>query len=358
MRSKKMALALGLLSPFCLSSVQAFDLYRDTDTSLTFSGRVEARYNTYQDDSNLWDSGSTRWSLAVNQAINDDLDFLAEGEWGLNVTEDNYDDDPHVTQRLLYAGLDHDRFGKLTGGKLWGVIYDVGWWTDMGRKFGSRAFGVYNYSDWGQVSGAGRADQAVAWRKGFGDWKLGLQYQGRRSDEDLGYGVEADLTDGIGGSLRRPVGENLEAGVAYYQNTYDEVTSGAGVEDGDEARLWLAGLKYRTESVHAAVNVGYSQDWEIADNGQFFDALGVQAYTFYHFDNGLRPNFNFNWLGDAGEKSEGYRRLTYIYGLEYHFERDRFLVWSEYQDNHGNGWNGQGYEDAEDEWTLGVRYYF
>ncbi|QEM81191.1 porin [Halomonas binhaiensis] len=355
---KRLTLALGLLSPFYLSSAHAFDLYHDTDTELTFDGRIEVRYNTFQDDTHIWDTGSTRWALAVKQAINDELDFIAEGEWGLYLTEDDYDDHPHAEQRLLYAGFDHVRFGKLTGGKLWGVIYDVGWWTDMGRQYGSRAFGVYNYRDWGQTSGAGRADQAVAWRKEFGDWKLGLQYQGRRSDEDLGYGIEADLTNGIGGSLRYLLAEHLETGIAYYQNTYDEVTTGAGVESGDKARLWLTGLKYQTDNAHAAVNLGYSENWEIAENGQFYDALGVQGYTHYHFANGWRPTFNFNWLGDTGERSHGYHRLTYIYGLEYHFTKDKFLVWGEYQDNHGNNWDGLGYRNGEDEWSLGIRYYF
>ncbi|WP_158294532.1 porin [Halomonas urmiana] len=360
MHFKVPALALGLLTPFCLSSAQAFDLYTDADTSLSFDGRVQFRYNTYQDDSHRWD-GDSRWALVATQAINDELDFLAKGEWSVYATEDDYDDDQHVTQRLLYAGLDHDRYGELTVGKLWGVVYDVGWWTDMGRKFGSRAFGVYNFDDWGQVSGAGRADNAVAWRQSFGDWKLGLQYQGRRGDKELAFGVEADLTEGIGASLRRPVGENLEAGVAYIQNTYEDVTPGSGVSDGDKGRLWLAGIKYATDHIHAAMHVGYSQDWEIAPNGQFYDALGIQAYSYYHFANGLRPNVNFNWLDDTGEDSEGYRRLTYSFGLEYHFIRDRFLVWSDYQINHGsNGWDSQErhYGDADSEWALGIRYDF
>lgn len=352
------SLAAGLLATLSLPSAQAFELYRDADTELSFNGRLEARYNTYQDDSHLWDSGSTRWSLACTQGINDQLDLLAEAEWGFYATEDDYDEDPHVHQRLLYAGLDHDRFGKLTFGQQLSVVYDVAWWTDMGRKYGSRAFGVYNYRDWGEASGTGRAERALAWRQNVGDWKLGLQYQGPRGDENIGHGVEADLDHGAGASLRRPLGEHLEAGIAYYRNRYDAVTPGRGVAAGDDAQLWLAGLKYRTDAWHAALTLGYSEDWEIADNGEFYDALGAQAYVYRHFDNGLRPTFNYNWLSDADDRSEGYRRLTYIYGLEYHFVRDEFLVWSEYQDNHGTAWDSSRYTATNDEWTLGIRYYF
>ncbi|MFD2191273.1 porin [Pistricoccus aurantiacus] len=358
MTTTRISLSLGLLAPLYLSSAQAFELYQDADTELAFKGRLEARYNTDQDDNHLWDTGSTRWALAFTQGINDELDLLAEGEWGLYATEDDYDDDPHIHQRLLYAGFDHARYGKLTFGQQLSVVYDIAWWTDMGRKYGSRAFGVYNYRDWGEASGTGRAEQALAWRQGFGDWKLGLQYQGRRSDEDLGYGIDADLDKGAGASLRYSFTEQLEAGVAYYRNTYDKVTSGTGVVEGDDAQLWLAGLKYQDEQWFAAANLGYSENWEVADNGRFYDALGAQVYVYRHFDNGLRPTFNYNWLNDTGDRSDGYRRLTYIYGLEYHFLRDKLLIWSEYQDNHGNAWDSSGYVPSNDEWTLGIRYYF
>lgn len=237
-------LAVSLLAALSLSSAQAFELYRDADTELSFHGRLEVRYNTYQDDSDMWDSGSTRWGVNFAQGITESLDALAESEWEFNVNEDNYNDDPHVHQRLLYVGFDHDRYGKLLYGQQWSVVYDVAWWTDMGRKYGSRAFGAYNYRDWGEASGTGRAEKALTWRQQFGNWKLGLQYQWRRSNENLGYGVNSDLDHGTGVSLRYPIAEHIEAGASYYRNTYKNMTSGSGVSSGDDAQLWLTGLKY------------------------------------------------------------------------------------------------------------------
>lgn len=351
-------LATTCISVASIPSALAFDLYKDSDTELSFSGRLQARYSTYQDGSSMWDTGSTRWGLYAKQEINDDLDIIAGSEWTVTANEENYDDDPHVHQRLLYAGLDHARYGKLVFGQQLSVVWDVAWWSDMGMNYGSRAFGIYNYADFGESSGTGRGEKALTWRKDFGDWTLGLQYQGERTDTKLAPGVEANLGDGAGASLRYSLSDNVEIGAAYYQNRYDDATPGHGISSGDHAQLWLAGLLYLDNNWHVGMTLAQSNNWEMAESGEIFDAQGVQAYVYRHFDIGIRPTFNYNWLEDTDGRSGGEKRHTYIYGLEYHFERDKFLVWAEYQNNHGTSWTGSGYEDSDDEWTAGIRYYF
>lgn len=351
-------LLIGSISVASMPTALAFDLYKDADTELSFSGRLQARYNTYQDGSSMWDTGSTRWGLYAKQGINTDLEVVAGSEWTVTANEENYDDDPHVHQRLLYAGLDHDRYGKLVFGQQLSVVWDVAWWTDLGRNYGGRAFGMYNYADFGEVSGTGRGEKALTWRNDFGDWKLGLQYQGKRSDAKLAPGVKADLGAGGGASLSYSLSEHVEVGAAYYQNRYNDTTPGYGVSSGDDAQLWLAGLLYLDDNWHAAMTLAQSNNWEVAENGQVFDSQGVQTYLYHHFENGLRPTFNYNWLEDTDGRSGGEKRHTYIYGLEYHFSREKFLIWGEYQDNHGTTWSGSSYEDSDDEWTAGIRYYF
>lgn len=52
-----------------------------------------------------------------------------------------------------------------------------------------------------------------------------------------------------------------------------------------------------------------------------FDTLGGEVYTYYHFDNGLRPTLNYNLMKDRSDETKGYKRNLIIPGLEYHFKR-------------------------------------
>ena len=79
----------------------------------------------------------------------------------------------------------------------------------------------------------------------------------------------------------------------------------------------------------------------------------------YHFENGLRPTFNVNYLMDTDDNANGYDRQLIIPGLEYHFKKNKFLVWTEYQFDNGNDKSvGNRYENSDDQFAAGIRYYF
>ncbi|MCV5217030.1 hypothetical protein OFC53_37980, partial [Escherichia coli] len=66
---------------------------------------------------------------------------FGHAEWGYNSGANG----DNIYDRLLYAGVGHEKYGKIAAGtKQWSTFYDVAWYTDLGRVFGTRGSGVYN----------------------------------------------------------------------------------------------------------------------------------------------------------------------------------------------------------------------
>ncbi|BAN48763.1 porin [Metapseudomonas resinovorans] len=350
----RICLALGLCCSLP-SLGHALDLYQDDRFDLRMKLRLEA---VYGDATNQWDSGTSRFGLKGRAKLDEDWSLFGESEWGyrMDLGADRHEGDD-IDRRLGYAGISHSRFGSLAVGQQWSALFDVAWWTDMGWRFGSAAFGAYNFADYGVTSGTARAKDAVVYRNGYGD-RLGyaLQAQPKRTHKDLGYGVNASLDQSMGGSLVYDAAPNVQLGAAYYQNRYTDVTPGHGIAEGDTGHLSLLGAKYEDGKLFLATNLAHGDNWEIAENGQFYDSLGTQVYGHYHFDSGWRVHLNTNYLTYLGHRSQGYERKTVIPGLSYHFIKDKALVWLEYQYDYGNHFDGVGYSGNDDTWAVGLYY--
>lgn len=351
---------LCLAFSFCCAlpgAVSAAELYHDERFDLKGKLRLEA---VYGDTTNQWDSGTSRFGLKGRARLDDSWSLFGESEWGyaMDLGADPHEGD-NITRRLGYAGISHARFGSLSVGQQWSAVFDVAWWTDMGWRFGSSAFGAYNFRDYGITSGTARAEDAVVYRNGYGERiSYGLQVQPKRSHKDLGMGVNASLDHSTGGSLVYAAAPNVQLGAAYYQNRYTDVTSGHGIDEGDSGHLSLLGAKYEDGTLYLATNLAHGDNWEIAENGKFYDSLGIQVYGHYHFASGWRLHLNLNQLGDLGQRSQGYERKLVIPGLSYHFIKDKALVWMEYQYDYGNHFDGAGYAHNDDTWAVGLYYQF
>lgn len=86
----------------------------------------------------------------------------------------------------------------------------------------------------------------------------------------------------------------------------------------------------------------------------------VQSYTpTTTLKNGLRPTLNVNYLTSKDDNANGYERQTIIPGLEYHFTKNTFLLWAEYQFDQGNDQYKQDhYDNRDNQFSAGIRYYF
>ncbi len=353
---------LSLIVLAALTSGSAFAAHtfvNDNGDSLTIDGRFEARYQDNGGDTDpVWNSGSSRFGLKGVKQLDNGWQGFGHAEWGYNSGSNGSD----IYDRLLYAGVEHDKYGKIAAGtKQWSTFYDVAWFTDMGRTYGTRGSNVYNLSDWGISSGTGRAANSLTYRNSLGDLKYGFTYQTTRNDVALAGDATATLKNGIGASVLYPVAPGVTVGAAYHQNEVTDLenVSASNMKNGDTARIGLVGLNYATDNYFLGLTYHVADSWEVAGNQEFFDSRGGELYTHYHFDNGFRATFNANYMTETDGRASGYERKTFTPGVEYHFTKNTFLLWAEYQFDEGTDkLSGSEFTNADDKFSAGIRYYF
>lgn len=347
----------------CVATTQAsaFTWENENGDTLTLDGRFEIRYQDKGGDHDgEWNSGSSRFGLLGTKQLEDGWKGFGHAEWGYNSGSNGSD----IYDRLLYAGFEHDVYGKLTvGTKQFSSFYDVSWVTDMGRTYGTRGSGQYNLADWGISSGTGRAKNSIVYRNKAGDrLSYGLTYQTTRNDVGFSNGLKGTLKNGMGASANYKITDHVTAGLAYHQNTFDDLDTGVkNIEDGDEQRIALVALRYSSKDLFVGFTASQGGSWEVNDSGEFFDSKGMELFAGYFLTEKLRSTFNVNYLSDRDGKSNDYHRETYIPGLEYHFERNTLIVWAEYQIDKGcDQWDEKSnrYQNRDDQFSAGIRYYF
>ncbi|MDN3715420.1 porin [Vibrio breoganii] len=365
---KKSRLSLLVLAAVTSTSTFAAHTWtNEAGDSLTIDGRFDLRYQDRGNgDEGEWNSGSSRFGLKGVMQLDDGWKGFGHAEWGYNSGANG----DNIYDRLLYAGVEHDKYGKVAAGtKQWSTFYDVAWYTDLGRVFGTRGSGVYNLSDWGIASGTGRAENSITYRNNVGEkFQYGFTYQTTREDVALsgseGNRGTATLKNGIGASVTYKPVDGLRIGAAYHQNELDNVTSGViGAQDGDHMRIYLLGANYTTGAFYVGATFHVGENWESVETSTssnvLMDTLGGEVYVYYQFENGLRPTLNYNYMEDRGDETNGYERNLLIPGLEYHFVENKFLVWTEYQFDLGNDQlKGTEFVNRDDQWAAGIRYYF
>ncbi|MCW8336575.1 porin, partial [Vibrio paucivorans] len=241
---KSIVSAVVLAALTTSSAFAAHTFVNDAGDSLTLDGRFDVRYHDKGGDhQGEWNSGSSRFGLKGQMGLDDGWTGFGHAEWGYNSGANG----DNIYDRLLYAGVEHEKYGKIAAGtKQWSTFYDVAWFTDMGRLFGSRGSGYYNLSDWGIASGTGRAENSITYRNSINEkWKYGFTYQTTREDVGLADGKTATLKNGMGVSTLYTVADGLTVGLAYHQNEFDDIDAGVkNIQDGDTQRIGLLGVNY------------------------------------------------------------------------------------------------------------------
>ena len=360
---KLKALPLVILTTVAATQASAFTWENDNGDSLTINGRFEARQDKGDNHDGEWNSGSSRLGLMGVKQLEDGWKGFGHAEWGY----DSGANGNSFYDRLLYAGVEHDTYGKIAAGtKQWSTFYDVSWVTDMGRAYGTRGSGQYNMVDWGISSGTGRAANSLTYRNNFGDLSYGLTYQTTRNNVGLSSNGDTLLTgtlkNGIGASANYKLTDSITVGLAYHQNEFDDLDAGVNnIKDGDKQNIGLLALSYSSTDLFLGFTASQASNWEVNDTGDFFDSRGVEFFAGYFVTDKFRTTFNYNNMNARDDKANGYRRETYTPGLEYHFVRNTYVLWTEYQFDSGNDkWNGKEghYERRGNQMSAGIRYYF
>lgn len=319
---KKFAVAVTAVAGAVMAAgmANAAEIYNKDGNKLDLYGKVDGLHYFSSNKNKDGDQSYMRLGFKGETQINEQVTGYGQWEYQINTNRPEDGDtsnSPQSYTRLAFAGLSFGNAGSIDYGRNYGVLYDIGAWTDMLPEFGNDS---YENSDNFMT---GRANGLLTYRNNgfFGlvdGLNFALQYQGK-NDGNNWKGNTWDGTplsnnsrkiagqngDGFGLSATYDAGMGISAGAAY---TNSNRTSEQKYRDdgGNKAEAWTAGLKYDANDVYLAANYTQTRNmtwFNIADNSRIGqdnqkDYDGDFAHKTdnweivaqYQFDSGLRPS--------------------------------------------------------------------
>ncbi|EEF6915857.1 porin OmpC [Salmonella enterica] len=312
---KKVVVMLSMVIPavIAVDAANAAEVYNKDGNKLDLYGKVDGLHYFSSNSSKDGDYSYVRMGFKGETQINDSLTGYGQWEYQFNTnrTEDYKDmtDSPRSFTRLAFAGLSFGNAGSFDYGRNYGVLYDIGSWTDMLPEFGNDSYeNPDNFM-------TGRANNLATYRNhGFfglvDGLNLALQYQGKND----GCGTEftcgepgaiplsnnarelfGQNGDGFGMSLTYDFGEGFGAGAAYSNSnrTTEQKLDG----NGNKAEAWTAGLKYDANNIYLAANYTQTRNMTVVDGNNYSGFANKtdnwEVVAQYQFDNGLRPSLAY-----------------------------------------------------------------
>ncbi|EAU6105701.1 porin OmpC [Salmonella enterica subsp. enterica serovar Teko] len=319
---KKFAVAVTAVAGAVMAAgmANAAEIYNKDGNKLDLYGKVDGLHYFSSNKNKDGDQSYMRLGFKGETQINDRVTGYGQWEYQINTNRPEDGDtsnSPQSYTRLAFAGLSFGDAGAVDYGRNYGVLYDIGAWTDMLPEFGNDS---YENSDNFMT---GRANGVLTYRN-YGFFGLvdglnfALQYQGKNDGNNWNGDTWDDTPlsnnsrkiagqngDGFGFSAIYDTGMGISAGAAY---TNSNRTSEQKYRDdgGNKAEAWTAGLKYDADEVYLAANYTQTRNmtwFNIADDsrigqdnqkdydGDFAHKTdNWEVVAQYQFDSGLRPS--------------------------------------------------------------------
>ncbi|MCK7596988.1 hypothetical protein M0G74_06840 [Microbulbifer sp. CAU 1566] len=400
------------------SGAGAVPIYQSNQVTLYMEGYFTAHMVNTMGDTQM-QNGASRYRFGLNVPAYDAWDTGFNVEWGVNAISSAQNlviqgdqqaapgdrgDSIYLRQGHLFAK--HPKWGDFAAGKQWGVYYEVTYITDWYNVSGGLASGTYALGTDGGVTGSGRADSALSWRKKWkfdaGEFQIALQYASHVADLEIEVtdiagpdtvlicppgDCEYGISHGISAVYRADIGDGLFLGAAYNRVKLDIQSEDGLIFDtsGNEPVLidnqfafnassndWTSaiGAYYGKEAFakgfYGAVVFQRSQNNELAPPGSvegitnFFDAKGSESFFSYTWgtDNCYSVYAGHNYLvsDDPGFEAalvEGdrFKLALHFLGFQYRWnERVRI-----YMENAFDGSNEVAPEFVDDFVAVGIR---
>lgn len=337
---------LSLLVPALLvaGSVHAAEIYNKDGNKLDLYGKVNAEH--YFSDNNGSDGDQTYMRIGFKGETQVSNQLTGYGQWEYQINANTDESDNNAWTRLAFAGLKIADAGSLDYGRNYGVLYDVGAWTDVLPEFGGDTYGSDNFM-------FSRGNGVLTYRNtdffGLADGlNFAMQYQGKNGsvsgeDESGGRGVLKQNGDGYGFSLSYDLGEGFSIGgaLASSKRTWDQNNIARISGHGDRAEAYTGGLKYDANNIYLAAM--YTQSYNATRFGgdRTSEAFGfankaqnVEVVAQYQFDFGLRPSLAY--IQSKGKNIEGWGdqdlKKYFDVGATYYFNKN-FSAFVDYQIN-------------------------
>lgn len=297
MKNKMHLAVLGLLLPVA-STTLAAEIVNKDGNKLDLYGQINGVHYFSNNAGSSGDQSYTRFGFKGETQINDDI--IGYGQWeyqiGLNEAESGEQSGNYT--RLGFAGVKFGPFGSISYGRNYGLLYDVGSWTDVLPEFGNDS---YEAADNFMTS---RGNGLLTYHnQGLGGiidgLNIGMQYQGKNRGDDAHHtqDLQTQNGDGYSFSTTYDIGWGLSAGGAYANSDRTQAQRSFGMANGDRARAWTLGLKYDRDNLYLAANYTRTQNMTYVDGGNYTGfapkADAVEAVAQYHFDSGITPSLAY-----------------------------------------------------------------
>ncbi|MEG3131300.1 porin OmpC [Pantoea cypripedii] len=364
---------LSLMIPALLvaGAANAAEIYNKDGNKLDLYGKVDGLHYFSDNSGSDGDQSYLRFGFKGETQITDQLSGYGQWEYqaALNTTENQ--GTANSFTRVGFAGLKFGDAGSFDYGRNYGVLYDIGSWTDVLPEFGGDTYGADNFM-------FQRSNGLATYRNtnffGLVDgWNFALQYQGKNdnpTESSSGRDVLGENGDGYGLSTTYDIGSGFGIGAAMMSSdrTNNQNGGSAGILGrGDRADAYTGGLKYDANNIYLAAM--YTRSF----NATRFGSSDASAYGYankadnwelvaqYQFDFGLRPSLAF--VSSRGKDIEGYGSQNlkkYIdVGATYYFNKN-MSTYVDYQINllDDNNFTQAAGINTDDVVALGLVYQF
>ena len=362
---------LSLMVPALLvaGSAGAAEIYNKDGNKLDLFGKVDGLHYFSDNDGSDGDQSYMRFGFKGETQISEQLTGYGQWEYqvALNHSESEGTKDSYT--RVGFAGIKFGDAGSFDYGRNYGVIYDIGAWTDVLPEFGGDTYGADNFM-------FQRANGVATYRNNnfFGlvdGWNFAVQYQGKNDSNPEEAGSRKAVTqngDGWGLSTTYDLGNGLGLGAAMFQSDRTNYqNSNAILGNGDKAEAYTGGLKYDANNIYLAAmytrsyNATRFGDDDQAAYGFADKADNWELVAQYQFDFGLRPSLAY--VTSRGKDIEGYGKQNlkkYIdVGATYYFNKN-MSTYVDYQINllDDNEFTDAAGINTDDVVALGLVYQF
>ena len=390
----KRVLALAVIA--VTSSAHAFEMYKGEEFTAQMKGYMEIN-GLYSDSETSLQDGSSRLGFQFDYAVTQEWNVGAYLEWAIRTTSSGKDlrisgddqpslssGDPDDTISLRQGNiyLNNDKWGDFKVGKQWSVYYDASGSTDVFNIYGGQGSGTFNLGSDGGLSGTGRADNAVTWRRSYSSFDIGLQTQFSPGEIDVSNLdlandeiVEGDFDSSYSASLGYTfdVGMPLSVRGAYNYALIELAGRFEGEDLNDvHDEAWVVSLTLGdaifTKGIYASILYAKSHNHDFDKQGILYGGKGLETVIGYGFNDEFQIYAGNNLLKvddsdysreiddyldanpDAAPLTDKHELSYFIVGANYNWaKRINVFVELRIDDSDFNG------RDGEDIYGVGIR---
>lgn len=355
------------------STAGAAEIYNKDGNTLNMFGSLVGGY-CFSDNGGNADGGHSfmRYGCVGKTYINDQIVGFGmwEQEFSLQKVESANCNNNNVL--LGYVGIKCGKFGTMDYGRNYGVLYDVGSWTDVVPAFGGDIFISDNFL-------SGRGSNIITYRNHdlFGcveGLDFAVQYQGKNDvNAVVGRTLKTANGEGYGLSASYSI-DNVAAAIAYVngKRTVEQRNVDGNTRQNDSAEAYYCGLKYDGYGMYLAAM--YGETYNMMPFGNFDDTLNpdsiygfvnksrnVEVVAQYSFDFGLRPSVSYLHVkaSDLDNSYGNYLKKCVTVGASYMYNKN-ISTTIDYRINllNKNDFTNAAQIDTNNIVALGVVYLF